>query len=168
MILGPIGNARSDQDRALNRSNKRETHQANNFSVASPMREANFKESKKVGHDSNYSWAHHHHNFNSSTIRLSLTSPHHHCNFNSSTSYENLSGWKLLGGTGKNSDPADYSINLAPDISMEDIVARLMEFQLPPAKRNFDKMKTRLVGHLKKNHPIHDQVQKLENPQLKK
>ena len=63
----------------------------------------------------------------------------------------------------------DYSIIVPPDSSKEDILARLFEFRgLVDQKTNTEKLKKSLHGHLKKNHPLHGQVEKLSSHQLKK
>ena len=63
----------------------------------------------------------------------------------------------------------DYSIIVPPDSTKDDILARLFEFKgLTTQKTNMERLKKSLAGHLKKNHPLHSQVEKLSNPTLKK
>ena len=58
---------------------------------------------------------------------------------------------------------------MPPDISREDILVRLSEFQgLTTNRRTDERLKQSLVGHLKRKHPLHGQVKKLSNQQLKK
>ena len=62
----------------------------------------------------------------------------------------------------------DYSIIVSPDCSKEEILARLSEFQGLTTNRTETRLRQSLGGHLKRNHPVHGQVQKLSNQQLKK
>ena len=57
---------------------------------------------------------------------------------------------------------------MPPNSTKEDILARSLEFGLTAQNQNLERLKKSLGANLKKNHPIHCQVEELPNPQLKK
>ena len=73
--------------------------------------------------------------------------------------------WKLLGGA---DEKPDYSINVPPSWSREQIYEQLSSFQLTDSQRETSRMKGTLSRLLKEKHPIHQYVGNLSTPIIKK